>query len=192
MHLSKKIFGLLILGTILLCGCSTSGYAQLNNERTGSLENQIQDDVRLAKKIENQIKHVYPKKSAILVVSERYNILLLGEVDSQATKDGINQIVSRQLMVKKTWDYTKISNTPKLKDTSSLTDDARERINKEPNINLDHLQVVSVDNIIYIMGNIRVNEEVNLRQAIDGISSLDGVNSVINLVQTLPALVTNQ
>lgn len=182
-----------ILGFSLICfqsGCAAvvPGYADLNYPYTGDVENQLKDDSELNTKIQNMIAQNYFKSSAaVKVIIDHYNVLIVGEVDSQDTKNSISQLIKNQPSVKQYWDYTSVSAAaPVLSENTSINKKVQSRIASEDNITLDNLQTVTIGSVVYILGNVRTDELDNLNSAITGINSIDGVSKVINLTQIIP------
>lgn len=165
-------------------GCSVPTFADLNYPYTGRAENQMRDDSELSAKIDTIIKERYSKSAvAIKVVADHYNVLLLGQVDSQDTKNVLSQLIKNEPSVKQYWDYTTINTTPILHEDSAINKKALLRIKDEDNITLDSLQTATVDNVVYILGNIQADEVDNMDSAITGINAITGVVKVVNLTQ---------
>ena len=184
MRLNAKWIYLPILSvTLLISGCGVPAYSELNTPYVGYRENQMNDDHALALKLQDKIKSTYGKNAATLVVVDHYNVLLLGEVESQTTKEQIGAMITAIPVVQTFWDYTTIATIPKLKDDASLTKKAQLRIKSENNIAIEEINATVVDGVAYITGNIKIDQIRNLNQAIAGIYSLDGINKVINLTK---------
>ncbi|MBP9742743.1 MAG: BON domain-containing protein [Burkholderiales bacterium] len=186
MRLCFKLCGLILYVGIALIqlGCSVPAFANLNYPYTGRAENQMRDDSELSVKIETEIKERYLKSSvAIKVVADHYNVLLLGQVDSQDTKNSLSQLIKNEPSVKQYWDYTTISTAPMLHENAAVNKKALLRIKDEDNITLDSLQTATVDNVVYILGNIQAEEIDNMDSAITGINAIAGVVKVVNLTQ---------
>lgn len=170
------------------CAAVVPGYADLNYPYNGDAQNQLKDDNELNTKIKNMIAQNYFKSAAaVKVITDHYNVLIVGEVDSQDTKNSINQLIKNQSSVKQYWDYTSISTTvPVLFENNSINKKVQLRIASEDNITLDQLQTVTIGSVVYILGNVRTDELDNLNSAVDGINSIEGVSKVINLTQIVP------
>ena len=169
--------------TSLLSGCADPAYANLNTPYVGYRENQMNDDHSLSVKLHDIVKSSYGIKADTLVVVDHYNVLLLGEVDSQATKDQISAMITGTPVVQTYWDYTTIAAKPKLFDDSSLTKKAQLRIKSENNIAIEEINATVVAGVAYITGNYKIDQVRNLNQAIAGIYSIDGISKVINLTR---------
>jgi hypothetical protein len=118
----------------------------------------------------------------VRVVSNHFNVLIVGQVDSRTTQVALEKFVKRQLEVRKVFDYTTISAKPDLKYSSSLTSDAQDRIATEYNIAPDKVTVIAVDGVVYVMG-ANIGDLTSLKEALNGVAAMKKVRKVVNLVQ---------
>lgn len=187
MHRIVKTAGFMaLLTTLLLFGCAGPAYHELNHPYTGPHENQLKDDADLCVKLQDIIDSSYKKLAATKVSCDHYNVLLTGQVSGQDTKDRIGDMIKGQPVVKKYWDYTTINGNPKLHFDSDITKEAQLRIENEENITLEDTQTIAVEGVVYVIGNIKVDEIGNLNKALNGIYSINGVYKVLNLTQITP------
>ena len=176
-----KILGLGLFLSVLIGGCSSPYYTDIGINQMGFEENQKQDDIIQSEKLNAFIKKQFPNV-AVLATSDHFNVLLAGQVDSADTKTKLVQFVKAQNEVKKVFDYTTISATPKLKYSSSLTDEANNRIATEYNINTDQITVIAVGSVVYVMGT-NIGDLTSFKKALDGVAASRHVRKVVNLVQ---------
>ena len=181
----KKIVMLcLTIGSITGCAVSNPFDPDYDKPFTGTSANEIKDNIDLANKIQKMIEDNYPKSAATVVLCDHFNVLVAGEVNSIATKDKIGEMVKGIPSIKSYNDYMTIQPIdPKLHKNTKATETAQLRINNENNISMENLKVVVVSGAAYVMGNIKPNQTQNLKSAIDGIYSIEGVTLVVDLTK---------
>ena len=190
MHLFKKILYLSICSSFLsLSGCSTPIGAVIQPYSTGPTQTQIDDDAALSQKLQDSVHTQYPTEG-LMVVSNHFNVIVLGQYSNSAAKSEIDGLIQKQPGVKSVKDYATLQTKPKLNINKDLQQKAQARIASEQNISEENLNVVAVDNVVYVMGIVNTADQQNLNNAIIGISVIDGVLKVVNLVtlseNTLP------
>jgi osmotically-inducible protein OsmY len=169
------------------CGVTDPFDPTYDTPFAGTLKNEADDNTALGIKIQHMIEASYPKSAATVVLCDHFNVLVAGEVNSQATKDKIGDMIKAIPSVKDYHDYMTIQAIkPKLYDNATATKAAQLRINNENNISLEHVKVVVVAGVAYVMGNIKPNQTKNMNNALEGIYSVEGVNQVINLTKVTP------
>ncbi len=183
MPFSKKILCLSLYSSlILLQGCSTPLGVVLQPYSTGPTQNQIDDDAALSQKLQDSVHTQYPTEG-LMVVSNHFNVLVVGQYSNSAAKSEIDELIQKQPGVKSVKDYATLQSKPRLNINKDLQQKAQARITEEQNISEENLQVIAVDNVVYVTGIINIAEQHNLDEAILGISVIDGVLKVVNLVQ---------
>lgn len=172
-----------LLANLVLTGCTiVPPWADLNYPYQTALQNQTDDDAQLSQKLQDMISASYPSTyAAVQVMTDHYNVLITGQVDSQATRDKIDSLVKAQPIVRDYYNYTTIHAAPKLYYNNSLAQKARDRIAAETNITIDSVHATSVENVVYVMGEIKQDEGVNIERVLAGIYAIPGVNKVVNL-----------
>ena len=175
-----KILGVGLCASMFM-GCSSVYYTDIGITQVSNEENQKLDDASLSKKLNGFIEKKYPN-SEVKAIADHYNVLLVGQVNSNDAKTALANLVKNQNEVKKVFDYTSISSEPKLKYNSSITSDAKDRIATEYNIDPRQVTIIAVDNVVYAMGT-NIGDLTNLKTALDGVAAMPHVRKVVNLVQ---------
>lgn len=168
-----------------LVGCSTESSFKVNQQLTApyvtDTDNQNNDDKALEKRLNNILSDQLPQ-SKIKVVVDRFNVLLVGQVLSNGDKLQAETICKKWPGTKQVFNYIDVSDQPTLDTSSSISSDAIARIKSQYDVNSDNLKVITVDNIVYIMGT-NVGNLTALDTAIKGIYTIPKVRKVINLEQ---------
>lgn len=180
---TSKILSLAILANITLLGCSNVYYTDFGYSYTNAANEQY-DNTNFDKKMQRMVKQHFPTVK-IKVVANYFDVLVVGEVDSQSTKDKIVKYIKSQHNVKQVWDYTTISSLPKLNYDSSIVSDVEDRLAREKDLQPNAIVVVAVDGVVYLMGT-NIGNWTHLKTAIDGIYTIEGVTKVVNLIQRGP------
>ena len=174
----KSIFSVVAL-SLLIFGCSSPEYANLNPPYTSNQENLDADNVSMGKKIQRQVDQVFPRGD-IKVVADDFNILLIGEINTRANHDQLTKLVRNQRDVKQVWNYTTVSPNPYLDYNSSLVKKVQARIALEKNIDPRKVTVAAIGGTVYLLGT-NIGNLTYLERSIRGIYTINGVNNVINL-----------
>lgn len=168
-----------------LIGCSTEAPYKVNQQLTApyitDAQNQQDDDKALAKRLDSILSDQLVN-SQIKVVVNHSNVLLVGQVARNGDKLKAESICKKWPGTKQVFDYMTIADQPKLDSSSSISSAAMDRIKMQFDINTDSINVVTVDNVVYIMGT-DVGNLTALDTAITAIYSIPNVRKVVNLVQ---------
>lgn len=168
-----------------LVGCSTEASFKVNQQLTApyvtDADNQNNDDKALEKRLNSILSDQLPQ-SKIKVVVDRFNVLLVGQVLSNGDKLQAETICKKWPGTKQVFNYLDVSDKPTLDTSSSISSDAMARIKSQYDVNSDNLKVITVDNIVYIMGT-NVGNLTALDTAIQGIYTIPKVRKVVNLEQ---------
>ena len=114
MHLFKKIVYLsLCSNLLLLSGCSTPIGAVIQPYSTGPTQTQIDDDAALSQKLQDSVHTQYPTEG-LMVVSNHFNVIVLGQYSNSAAKSEIDELIQKQPGVKSVKDYATLQTKPKL------------------------------------------------------------------------------
>jgi osmotically-inducible protein OsmY len=183
-------FGVLVLlslGIVVGCGVPNPYNPNYENPYKGAQMNNTNDNKVLAQKIQNILDDTYSKSADTVVLADHFNVLVAGEVDSEATKNKIADTIKGIPSVKEYNDYLTVQALkPTLYKNKIATKNAQLRIDNQANISLEHLQVVVVAGSAYVIGNIKPDQVKDLNSAINGIYSVDGVTNVVNLTKIIP------
>ena len=99
-----------------------------------------------------------------------------------AAKTQAANICENSPSAREVFNYLTVNPYPALNTNSSITSDAKNRLDKQNDLNSDLIKVVTVDDVVYIMGS-NVGNLNSLKKAINGIYSIDNVQKVVNLEQ---------
>ncbi len=170
---------------LTLAGCSTNPTTKISDQLTSpyltNLDNQRTDDKMLRNKLQDQLDDEI-KNSAIKVVVDHDNVLLVGQVASQSDSNQATVLCKQSSSVNKVFNYLTVAAKPSLNINSSVNNDAQDRLDTQIDIQGKRLTVITVDHVVYIMGT-NIGNLTSLDYAIKGINNIEGVNQVVNLVQ---------
>lgn len=179
---------LLVLATPLLltlAGCSTNPTTKISDQLTSpyltNLDNQRTDDKMLRNKLQDQLDDEI-KNSAIKVMVDHDDVLLVGQVASQGDSNQATVLCKQLSSVDKVFNYLTVAAKPSLNINSSINNDVKDRLDTQIDIQGKQLTVITVDHVVYIMGT-NIGNLGALDYAIKGINNIEGVNKVVNLVQ---------
>jgi osmotically-inducible protein OsmY len=147
---------------------------------TSNAETQEIDNSLYAKKLQKLVDKEFPKAD-LKIASDHFNILIVGQVDSQGTKEAVVELIKKQQAVREVFDYTTITENPSYDSSSSIVYKVQERLSKEPDIISKRITVIYADGVIYLMGT-NIGDLSHLARAIKGIYVIEGVTKVVNLV----------
>lgn len=170
---------------LTLAGCSTNPTTKISDQLTSpyltNLDNQRTDDKMLRNKLQDQLDDEI-KNSAIKVVVDHDNVLLVGQVASQSDSSQATVLCKQSPSINKVFNYLTVAAKPSLSINSSINNDAQGRLDTQIDIQGKRLTVITVDHVVYIMGT-NIGNLTSLDYAIKGINNIEGVNKVVNLVQ---------
>jgi osmotically-inducible protein OsmY len=169
----------------LTVACSTNPTTKISDQLTSpyitNLDNQKADDISLKNNLQDKLDDAIPN-NAIKVVTDHFNVLLVGQVATQTDKDQASVICKQFPGIKKVFNYLTVTMKPSLHVNSSITKDAVARLDHQNDIRGKMLTVVTVEDVVYIMGT-NIGNLTALGAAINGIYTIDGVKKVVNLEQ---------
>ncbi len=177
---------LICLASILLIsGCSTEASVKVSDQLTApyitDTDHQREDDTALEDKIKQLLADQVPGNKVKAMVLN-YDVLLVGQVATNADKDKVANIVKGLPSPKKVFNYINVASKPVLNTSSTITTEAMTRLETQNNINGNSMKAITVDNIVYLMGT-NIGDLSALNTAIEGIYSIPGVKKIVNLVQ---------
>lgn len=190
----KYLLALITGLSLLLTACSTEASFKVNADLTApyitDVENQRNDDLALASRLQDLLKSQIPT-SKLRVLVDHYNVLLVGQVASNTDKATAESICKKWPSTQKIFNYLTVAAQPSLNISSSITNEAVRRVDMQYDIDTKALTIITVDNVVYLMGT-NVGNLTALNDIIKGIYSIDDVNKVVNLEQRGPSdYVTN-
>ena len=181
----RYLFALLAGVGMLATGCSTEASFKVDSALTAPYitdsENQRDDAQALSERLDDVLDAQIPTNK-IKVVVDHYNVLLVGQVASNADKATAETICKKWPSTQKIFNYLTVNAQPSLNMNSSITSDATKRISMQYDIEPTAITVTTVDNVVYIMGT-NVGNLSALDEAVKGIYSITNVNKVVNLEQ---------
>src|SRR6185437_3103273 len=169
------------LAAVLFTGCASYFYSHVPEPFTSNAETQAIDNKTFSKKLQKMVDKKFPDAD-LKIVSDHFNVLIAGQVESQKTKDAVVAVIKKQKYIRDVYDYTTITDKPSYNGSSSTESDAIDRLNEEQDIDSTNMKVVYVDSVIYLMGS-NIGDLTHLNRAIRGIYTIGGVKKVVNLVK---------
>ncbi|MEN9946553.1 MAG: hypothetical protein RLZZ293_939 [Pseudomonadota bacterium] len=182
-----KIFRLVVSSCILfgLVACSTQDATRVSDNLTAPYltdsDNQRNDDIALENRLERELNKLNSHNKIKLVVTNS-NVLLVGQVVTEEQKSSIQHLIEEMPNVKQIFNYLTVTINPKLNENNSINKQAIHRVNMQNDIIAKNLKIITVDNIVYIMGS-NVGNLTSLDLAVNGIYSIHDVKKVVNLEQ---------
>ncbi|MCC2644954.1 MAG: hypothetical protein K0R49_1187 [Burkholderiales bacterium] len=180
MYYKKLNLILLCLASVCITSCQSYFYSKVPEPFTSNAETQEIDNSLYAKKLQKLVDKEFPKAD-LKIASDHFNILIVGQVDSQGTKEAVVELIKKQQAVREVFDYTTITENPSYDSSSSIVYKVQERLSKEPDIISKRITVIYADGVIYLMGT-NIGDLSHLARAIKGIYVIEGVTKVVNLV----------
>ncbi len=174
--------------SVVLSACSTNATTHVASNLTSPFltdqDNQISDDTALEGRLKDDLDRQIPGNKIKVVVTNG-DVLLVGQVATAAAKTQATSICENSPSAEEVFNYLTVNVNPSLNTNSSITKDATNRLDRQNDLNVDLIKVVTVDDVVYIMGT-NVGNLNSLRKAINGIYSIDNVQKVVNLEQVGP------
>lgn len=187
MKIARILFVLISAG-IALSACSTTATTHVASNLTSPFltdqDNQRSDDTALENRLKDDLDRQIPGNKIKVVVTND-DVLLVGQVATAAAKTQAANICENSPSAREVFNYLTVNPYPALNTNSSITNDAKNRLDKQNDLNSDLIKVVTVDDVVYIMGS-NVGNLNSLKKAINGIYSIDNVQKVVNLEQVGP------
>lgn len=186
--MNKAKLGILVCATIGLFACSTESSFKVNQDLTSPYVTQAQaqrdNDGDLASRLNSVLSSQFPT-SKIKVVVNNNNILLVGQVKSNGDSIQAETICKKWPGTDNVFNYLTISDKPTLSTSTFMVSDAKEKVTAFFDINIENMDFIAVDNVIYIMGT-NVGNLTALDTAIERMYSISKVTRVVNLEQQGP------
>lgn len=179
---TSLVVAIFIIINVVLSGCASSYYSPVAEPFVSNVESEKNDNINFQDKLQRMVDKQFSKEVKVLVYSNHFNVLVVGQVKNKQTEYQLVDFLKKQENVVSVWDYTSISSTMELNYSASQTQQSLYRLSQEQDIDSDKITVVAVDNIVYIMGT-NVGDLTHLERAIKGIYTIGKVKQVINLVK---------
>lgn len=184
----KSIFSLfLILSSIIAivvlssCAVPLPSYSTVNFEWKGNMENLQRDNDIFAKKLQKMIKMRYPDTSDVLVLSEKFHVLLVGQAKTLEIKNKIYEMVKSFPNIVEVHNFINISDKPNFIKNYSINRKVKRRIESEENLSQENIRSVTIDSVVYLLGTIYPYEKDNMISLMNGIYSIYGVKKVVDV-----------
>ncbi|MCE3268936.1 MAG: hemolysin [Burkholderiales bacterium] len=169
--MSKNTFNILSKFTIIILALSSAGCAAaligagaaagtaaaVGTDSRGG-EKVVSDQV-LVRKVNNVLDAQVPNGS-FTIASHNQKVLLAGQVSSQEEKDKA--------------------------ETAYLTSLAKSSLIGQNQVNTNNIKLVTCNNVVYILGDRKAGDKVQIDGAVAGINDISGVKNVVNLIQITP------
>lgn len=152
----------------------------LDNPTNSDLNNQLDDDVNIANKLQRAVDAQF-KGQAVKVVVNDYNVLLVGQVTTTAIRSQVNRMMVSSANVRQVYNYLTVTKKPKLTIDNWLTKKAQARFNLQNNIDTSRITLVTVDNVLYAMVS-NVGDLTSFNRAVNGANDIVGIAKVVKLV----------
>lgn len=157
-----------------------TGAATATDSRGGGT---VFDDQNLEHKI-NQVLSAQIPKGSFTVASYNQEVLLAGQVPSNAAKKRAQLAVSNTEGVRKVWNYLTVGHnegTGAISKDAYLTSSAKSRLIAQKDVNTNNIKVVTSNKVVYLLG-AKSGSPEQISSAINGIKSINGVRNVVNLI----------
>lgn len=185
----KKLNQLLILGCAVLTftGCATSAGQSADAGKTTtttSSSTSFFDNQSLENSSEDVLKNYYPSGSFSTVAYDN-NVLLLGQIPTQANKDAAAVKIKALPKVTNVWNYLEVGKNIGIEQStkdSYLTTAAKSRLIAQKEVNTNNIKVVTENSTVYLLGK-NVGNRTQLDGAIVGIKGIAGVKNVVDLTE---------
>lgn len=139
--------------SVLLQGCQTHGISDPKIERRS--EAAVQDDRNIEYNARQQIAARYRSNIQVNVTCFNRFALITGQVPDDATKQGIERIVSGISPIKGIANELHVgglNDTGVRRSDSGVTGDVRTRFLEDTSFNRDHIKVYTEEGVVYLMG----------------------------------------
>ncbi|MBX9598050.1 MAG: BON domain-containing protein [Burkholderiales bacterium] len=141
------------------------------------------DDENIEHLVNKQLSEQIPKGS-FTVVSYGKKVLLTGQVPNKMDRDKAKSIADNIQGVKGVWNYLSVGaneNAGNITNDAYLTSLAKTRFIAQKDVNTNNIKIVTSNKIVYLLG-YDVGKPSQVRAAVSGVKSIDGVHGVVNLI----------
>jgi osmotically-inducible protein OsmY len=141
------------------------------------------DDENIEHLVNKQLSEQIPKGS-FTVVSYGKKVLLTGQVPNKMDHDKAKSIADNIQGVKGVWNYLSVGaneNAGNITNDAYLTSLAKTRFIAQKDVNTNNIKIVTSNKIVYLLG-YDVGKPSQVRAAVSGVKSIDGVHGVVNLI----------
>lgn len=190
---NKSLLKLLLIPSTIVCLASCSalvvggvaaaggtGIATATDARGGGT---VVDDQSLEHKV-NQVLSAQIPKGSFTVASYDQNILLAGQVPTNADKTKANSAAANTVGVKKVWNYLNVGTNEDAGDITTdayLTTAAKSRLIAQKDVNTNNIKVVTSNGIVYLLGK-QAGKADQIQAASVAIKGINKVRGVVNLI----------
>jgi osmotically-inducible protein OsmY len=187
----KNIFAILLVATQLQ-GCAAGvaaaalggGYLVAYDRRSsGAMMDDQSVEVKTRHEIGKQIQE--DEKSHITVVSYNNNVLLLGQVESQARKNSVEEAAQRVEKVRHVHNELQVapptSASQRAKD-SWITTKIKSRMVADKELNSNRVKVITENGVVYLLGIVKSDEE---EVSTDIARETKGVKKVVKMFEPM-------
>jgi osmotically-inducible protein OsmY len=144
----------------------------------------VVDDQTLEHRVNKELSKQIPSGN-FTVASFNQNVLVAGQINSEANYQQVHHAVVSVNGVKRVWNYTNIAPKETLAEISKdayITSVAKTRLILQKQVNANNIKVVTCDKVVYLLGR-DAGLRYQVQGAIQAIKQIDGVHNVVNLIQ---------
>lgn len=181
----KKLNQLLFLGcaTVTFVGCATPSGTAANENKNTTASTSFFENQSLENSAQDVLGKYYPKGN-FSVVAYDDNVLLLGQIPTQADKDDATTRIKSLPKVANVWNYLEVGKNEGIGQSTTdayLTTAAKSRLVAQKDVNTDNIKVVTENGTVYLLGK-NAGNSIQVNGAVDGIKSINGVKAVVSLI----------
>lgn len=181
----RKFNQLLVLScaAVTFAGCATSSGTSASDSKSTAQNTSFFENQSLENSAEDILNKYYPKGNFSTVAYDD-NVLLLGQIPTQADKDDATVRVKALPKVANVWNYLEVGKNEGIGQATTdsyLTTAAKSRLVAQKGVNTDSVKVVTENGTVYLLGK-NAGNSIQVNGAVDGIKSIDGVKDVVNLI----------
>lgn len=178
---NKSLLKLLLIPSTIVCLASCSALVVGGVAAAGG--GTVVDDQSLEHKV-NQVLSAQIPKGSFTVASYDQNILLAGQVPTNADKTKANSAAANTVGVKKVWNYLNVGTNEDAGDITTdayLTTAAKSRLIAQKDVNTNNIKVVTSNGIVYLLGK-QAGKADQIQAASVAIKGINKVRGVVNLI----------
>lgn len=184
-----KSLATLVIFTVVVISeaCAVSGTSSnpdVNNGTPTRTVGDTLDDQSLAHNV-NNVLSAQISDGSFTIVSYGSKILLAGHVSRSTDISKAIRGARDTKGVSFVWNYLTVGNSETASDISKdayLTIAVKTRLIAQKNINTNNIKVVTSNRVVYLLGS-NAGSKNQLKDAIEGIRQIAGVNDVVNLIE---------
>lgn len=171
--------------TVSLFACSTEASFKASQQLTSpyitKAQAQRDNDSDLADRLNKILSDQVPTNRLKVVVNNN-DVLLVGQVQSQNDSLQAESICKKWPGTDKVFNYLTVNDNPGLHTSYFMASDAKSKASAFYDVNVENMDFVAVDNVIYVLGT-NIGNLTSLNTAIERMYNIPNVTKVVNLEQ---------